>query len=48
MNRRSPQPLPLMDMTAKTRVLLIALRLVLTAMTVMAIATFVHGLPGPR
>ena len=46
MNGRSLPPLPPMVISARAQTLLIGLRLFLGAITVMAIFTFLHGLPG--
>jgi hypothetical protein len=44
-DNRSRPPLPPMILTARTQSLLIGLRLFLGVITVMAIYTFLHGLP---
>ena len=46
MNERSLPPLPPMELSARAQTLLIGLRLFLGVITVMAIFTFLHGLPG--
>ncbi len=46
MNERSLPPLPPMELSARTQTLLIGLRLFLGVITVMAIFTFLHNLPG--
>ena len=45
MNNRNLPPLPPMVLSARAQTGLIALRLFLGAITVMAIFTFLHGLP---
>ena len=46
MNNRSLPPLPPMVLSARAQTGLIALRVFLGVITVMAIFTFLHGLPG--
>ena len=46
MNNRSLPPLPPMVLSARHQTLLIGLRLFLGVITVMAIFTFLHGIPG--
>ena len=46
MNERSLPPLPPMELSASAQTLLIGLRLFLGVITVMAIFTFLHGVPG--
>jgi len=46
MNNRSLPPFPPMQLTAGTQALLISLRVFLGVVTVMAVYTFIHGLPG--
>ena len=46
MNNRNLPPLPPMVLSVRAQSALIALRLFLGVITVMAIFTFMHGLPG--
>jgi len=46
MNNRDLPPLPPMVLSARAQTGLIALRVFLGVITVMAIFTFLHGLPG--
>jgi hypothetical protein len=46
MNDRNLPPLPPMVLSARAQGALIALRLFLGVITVMAVFTFLHGLPG--
>ena len=46
MNDRSQIPLPPMVLSAKAQAGLIALRVFLGLITVMAVYTFLHGIPG--
>ena len=45
-DNRSLPPLPPMVLSARTQTALVALRVFLGVITVMAIYTFLHGLPG--